>query len=265
MGEHLPGPAKTEGSLKDSAMITVRKSETLGTTESDGIIIKCHFSFSDYHDANYIHDGQLRVVNQIDLAPGQSYHLRHEENVDILTWVQSGKIFSETDFFPDETLGEADLHVLSTGEGCNNMTWTAGTTGASLIQIWMIPDCENAIREQTVRLSEISDRDGSFHILASGFPEDDPEDDVSIDDNSPATLRLQARLMISELPAGEAAEYITSSEREMYLLVISGSVAIANTTVMGGEAAAIHKMERLLVTAHEKTLMLLADIPSGAS
>lgn len=62
------------------------------------------------------------------------------------------------------------------------MAWQAGADGASFIQFWLLADTEGGSPTQEARPAFPRLEDGGFRIIASGFPEDDPEMAEVIDD-----------------------------------------------------------------------------------
>ena len=243
-------------------MITIRQAPTLGSAHSDTLILRCHFAFADYQDPAHIHDGRLRVLNLGMLKPEQAYHLGPEANVDILTWLSAGSLVSHADGFEQEEVGQGGLHLLSTGTGCKRLEWSAGPEGATFIQFWFMADVEGVAPAQEVRASFLQLEDGGFRILASGFPEDDPEEDGQITDGAPVTLTARARLLHAIIPAAEGAAYSTTLGRDLYLLVVSGIVTIDGYVLHCGDAAAITGQQDIVVIAQEKAELLLVDVAS---
>ena len=241
-------------------MITIRRADTLGSAHSDTLILRCHFAFSDYQDPAYTHDGRLRVLNLGTLKPVQVYHLGPEANVDILTWLSAGGLVSNADGFEQEKVGQGGLHLLSTGIGCKRLEWSAGPEGATFIQFWFMADVEGVSPAQEVRASFPQLEDGGFRILASGFPEDDPEEEGQITDGAPVTLTARARLLHAIIPAAEGAAYSATLGRDLYLLVVSGIVTIDGYVLHCGDAAAITDQQDIVVIAQEKAELLLVDV-----
>ncbi|GBQ24970.1 pirin [Acetobacter estunensis NRIC 0472] len=241
-------------------MITVRRADTLGIAHDGGVTFHCHFAFADWQDTAHVHEGRLRVVNQATLMSGETCRLGPEANVDILSWVKRGGLHVQIDEFPHESLPAGDLHLASTGTGCVHLQWTADKEGAEFFQFWLMNDTEGDTPLQTVRAADPAQADGGFHILASGFPEDDPEDRTVVEDGSPAVLRARARFLQATIPAGEGAAYQTSSGRDLYLVVVSGQMRIGNEVLMPGDGAAVEDEDNLVVIAKESGVVLLMDI-----
>lgn len=241
-------------------MMTIRRADTLGSARSDGLTLRCHFAFADYRGPACMHEGRLRAINTGMLPPGGSYHLGPEASVDILTWLGSGRVTAHADDFAPEDVRAGGLHLASTGRGYRTLEWKAGADGASFIQFWLMADTEGTPPAQETRAALAQFEDGGFTILASGFPEDDPEESESVSDGAPVTLSARARLLHAAIAAGEGAAYQTSAGRDLYLVVVSGTVSIDASILHAGDGAAITDATDLTVIAYEAAVVLLTDV-----
>lgn len=245
-------------------MITIRRADTLGCAHLDTLTLRCHFAFADYQDPAHTHEGCLRVLNIGTLAPEKAYHLGQETNVDILTWLSAGNLSSHIEGFHLEEIGAGGVHLVSAGTGCKALEWKASATGAAFIQFWFMADIEGLQPAQETRAAFPELEHGGFRILASGFPEDDPEEEEQITDGAPVTLTARARLLHASIPAGQGAAYNTTSGRDLYLLVVSGMVIVDGNILNTGDAAAITEQQNLIVIAQENSVLLLSDVAAKA-
>ncbi|WP_130732784.1 hypothetical protein [Komagataeibacter xylinus] len=241
-------------------MITIRHAASLGTAHDSGQVLRCHFAFADYADPAHGHEGRLRAVNACTLPAGETYRIGPEAAVDIVTWVADGTLATGMDGFEPDALGTGGLHLASTGSGCAQLAWCAGGQGASFIQFWFLADTQGMAPAQEMRPALPELEEGGFRILASGFPEDDPEEGESMEDGAPVTLAARARLLHAAIPAGEGAAYGTAPGRVLYLLVVSGAVRIGTQGLSAGDAAAISGLTDITVMADEAAVVLLADV-----
>lgn len=243
-------------------MMTIRRSNTLGTSHSGGQILRCYFAFADYQDQAHTHEGRLRAVNNATLLPNSSYQIGPEAAVDIVTWVRSGTLTTAVDDFPAEDIRVKGLHLISTGTGCSTLQWKAGEQGASFIQFWFLPDIDGTTPAQEKRPSFSEYENGGFQIIASGFPEDDPEELETSVEGAPIALNARARLLHAAIPGREGAAYSTTPGRDLYFLVVSGCVTIEGETLHEGDAVALESVTELTVIAKEDSEVLLADVAS---
>ncbi|MBB2205388.1 pirin family protein [Gluconacetobacter takamatsuzukensis] len=244
-------------------MIAIRRAGSLGEVRQGDAVLHCHFAFGPYQDPLHVHDGRLRVVNRVQLAADADYGLGPEQDVDIASWVIDGALVAHSALFADETIGTGGLHLVSAAAGCRSMGWRAGSAGASFLQFWFLPDEEGGTPAQEARPAFAGLEDGGFRILASGFPEDDPEDVGTIADGAPVVLRARARLLHAAIPQGEGACYRTTPGRALYLVVVRGTVTLDSACLGPGDGARIDGETQFIVVASEDSVILLADIAAG--
>ncbi|OUJ10278.1 pirin family protein [Acetobacter sp. DsW_059] len=246
-------------------MLKVRRAETLGQVTDGEAHLHCHFAFGAYNDPAHMHNGRLRVVNQISLPAQAQYVAGPEKNVDIVTWVTQGSVTTQCEHFHAETINKGDIQVLCTATGCTGLSWKAGAEAAQLLQFWFLPDCKGGIPMQEIRNTSGYPDTTGFRIIASGFPDDDPEEEETIRDGAPAALLGSGRLLHTTLSAGEGARYQTTPGRSLFLLVVSGTVTLEDTTLDAGDSAAISEQQELLIIAQSDASVLLADTAYDAS
>lgn len=243
-------------------MITIRRANSLGQVQRGDALLYCHFAFGAYQDPQHVHDGRLRAVNVAHLPANADYVLGPERNVDIATWVADGTLTARSDLFADASIGTGGLHLISTAAGCLSMDWRAGVGGAAFLQFWFLPDDEGGTPVQEARPAFAGLEDGGFRILASGFPEDDPEETGTITDGAPVVLRARARLLHAAIPQGEGASYQTTKGRALYLVVVRGTVTLDSACLGPGDGARIDDAQQCIVVASEDAVILLADTAS---
>lgn len=207
----------------------------------------------------------LATVARVNLPAGQTFTQPPPVlDRDILTWIHRGAVRACAAPFPPEDLTENWLHAVGTEPNGASPTWQA-MCDSTLIQFHILPETQEAAPEQSVRPAFAALEDGGFRILASGFAEDDPEDNpeatLTITDGAPLTLRSRSRLLHAALPQGEGAAYQTTPERALFLLVVEGQARIDGTTLQPQDAALITGEENLTVIASTQSVLLLVDTP----
>ncbi|OUI99277.1 pirin [Acetobacter orientalis] len=240
-------------------MIDVKLANTWGVAQVGPVTVRCHFAFADVCHAGLKQGGHLRALNAVQLAAKQTYELGPEAAVDIVTWVHSGSLTAQMNGFDAQTLAPQGLHLASTGSGCSRIIWQSGTEGAVFYQIWLLADVAGTTPEQETRPAQLALEDGGFRILASGFPEDDPEEGAEIEDGAPVTLYARARVLHTILPEGEGAAYCTTPQRMLLLLVVEGVVTLGQIMLHAGDTATLREQTDLTVIAQSTATVLLID------
>lgn len=245
-------------------MIRLFPAAALAATRHGMADLRCHFPFADLTAAPLTHWGHLRVANTITLAPEERFELGREEATEILTYVASGTLQARVGprVAADEQgdwLRAGDLHQLSCGEGVDRSSWTAGPEGAVLFQAWLLPEVEGGVLETAIRRREPPDGGPGLTILASGFPEDAPEDGLYRDAGVPVPVRTYARVLSGNVGSAMAARYDTLPARFLYLVILNGTVTVNGTPAAAGDRLVATGEARLSLDAPDEGRFLLID------
>lgn len=137
-------------------------------------------------------------------------------------------------------------------------TWKTGGAPASLLQLWLMPEEEGGAPEMGLRRNR--DRFGHEHVLlASGFPEDDPEEADQGRSGDPLPLKARVRVLRLTLPTGGQAVIPTYADRCVYALVAAGQVEIQGFDAGAGCGVAITGCETVVVHAREPSTLVICD------
>lgn len=245
-------------------MIRLFPAAALAATRHGMADLRCHFPFAALTAAPLTHWGRLRVANTVTLGPEGRFELGREEATEILTYVVSGTLQARVG--PRGTADEqgawlhkGDLHQISCGEGAAPFSWTAGPEGAVLFQAWLLPEVEGGVLETAIRRREAPDGGAGMVILASGFPEDAPEDGLYRDAGVPVPVRTYARLLSGNVGSAMAGRYDTQSARFLYLVILSGTVTVNGTAAAAGDRLVATGETRLSLDAPDEGRFLLID------
>jgi redox-sensitive bicupin YhaK (pirin superfamily) len=150
-------------------MIDIRRAATRLHTDLGWLDSWHCFSFGSHYDPANTHHGLLLVSNDDRVAPGQGFGTHAHRDMEIVTWVLSGRLRHED---PEGNAGELYPGLaqrMSAGSGIAHSEMNASTTEeVHFVQMWVSPDTTGiAPGYEQLDLSSALE-DGALHAIASG-------------------------------------------------------------------------------------------------
>ena len=230
-------------------MIELRPFASLGGDNHGWLDAKHHFSFANYHDAQRMNWGNLRVWNDDVIAPKSGFPPHPHRDMEIITYVRSGAITHQDNLGNKGRTTAGDVQVMSAGTGITHAEYNLEEETTTIFQIWILPTRTGEKPGWGTRPFPKGDRSGRFVTLASGFANDDEA----------LPIRTDARVVAATLKAGESAEYALGGGRRAYLVPATGAVEIEGVRVNARDGAAISDEAKLTIKALEDSELVLVD------
>jgi redox-sensitive bicupin YhaK (pirin superfamily) len=234
-------------------MIALRAAGERGLTRTGWLESRHGFSFGAYHDPAHMGFGPLRVLNDDIVAGGGGFAPHRHANMEILTWVLSGRLAHRDSSGGGGELGPGDLQHMSAGSGIEHSEFNASATEpVHFLQIWIQPDRLNAPPRHAQRTFPESARRGRLCLVASP-------------DAAGDALRIaqDARMYVSLLESGDALDVPLDAGRRAYIQLARGRVLVGALDIAAGDAIAVSGESNLGLRATEATELLWFDLPGA--
>src|SRR5690349_20320053 len=128
------------------------------------------FSFADYHDPQNVHWGVLRVLNDDRIAPGGAFGLHPHRDMEIVTYVLSGRLVHEDSMGNRGVVGPGGVQYMSAGTGVRHSEANdSDTEPLHLVQMWVIPAHRGMTPQYGQKAFSQEERLGSWLPVASGM------------------------------------------------------------------------------------------------
>lgn len=229
-------------------MIDLRPFDSLGGADHGWLKARHHFSFSNYHDENRVHWGNLRVWNDDSIAPKTGFPPHPHRDMEIITYVREGAITHKDSLGNTGRTEAGNVQVMSAGTGITHAEYNMEDIKTELFQIWILPTSAGGEPQWGTKPFPLSDRSGKFVALASGFGEE-----------GALEIRTNARVAAATIKSGETVSYPLGAARKAYLVPATGRVEIEDTVVNTRDGVAIREVETLVIKALEDSEVLLVD------
>ena len=233
-------------------MITIRKSRERGHADHGWLDSHHTFSFANYHDPAHMGYRSLRVINEDRVAQGRGFGAHAHRDMEILSYVLSGKLAHKDSMGHTELLGPNEIQKMSAGSGVVHSEFNGSDTEpVHFLQIWIEPKTRGTAPAYEQLKFEAEEKRNRFKLLASSTPT-----------AGAATLNQDAKVSVAELEAGKELHYDLGVDRHAWLHVIHGEVSVNGTKLSTGDAVAVDQEQALDIAAQgePKSEILLFDL-----
>lgn len=220
-------------------MLTIRKSNERGHANHGWLDSYHTFSFANYYDPAHMGYQSLRVINEDRIAEGRGFGAHPHRDMEILTYVLSGKLAHKDSMGHVEVLGPNEIQKMSAGTGVVHSEFNGSDSEpVHLFQIWIEPKSAGTTPAYEQLKFEPAEKLDRFRLLASPKPV-----------TGAATINQDANVSVAELTPGKSLAYELGSDRHAWLHVIRGEVTVNGQTLSAGDAVAADDEQQLNLTA----------------
>lgn len=227
-------------------MLDLRPFDLLGRYDGSWLQARYHFSFADYHDADRMGLGTLRVWNDDTIQPDGAFPLHGHRDMEIVTYVHEGAVTHEDSLGNQGRVEAGQVQVMSAGSGIRHSEANREPTPTRLFQIWIRPERTGLPPRWETR--SVPRRHGTIEVLASGFPEDE---------GGPALFQ-RARVLAATLDSGGRVEWALRG-RPGYLVPARGVIRAGGIVVGERCGLAVTGEESLVLDAEGEAEVVMVE------
>jgi redox-sensitive bicupin YhaK (pirin superfamily) len=231
-------------------MLTLRPSRERGHADHGWLQSYHSFSFADYHDPRHMGFGNLRVINEDWVAPGQGFGTHGHRDMEIVTYVLEGELAHRDSMGNVETIPPGDVQRMSAGTGVRHSEFNhAQGAQTHLLQIWILPDRTGIAPGYEQKSFPEAEKRGRLRLVAS---RDGAEGSVH--------LNADAALRIGLFDGDESAELALDPRRKAYVHLVRGTLEVNGQPLQGGDAALIAQESQLVLRGGQDAEVLVFDL-----
>jgi redox-sensitive bicupin YhaK (pirin superfamily) len=231
-------------------MIDVIRSDTRGHADHGWLKARHTFSFADYYDAERVHFGPLRVINEDRIAPQSGFDTHPHRDMEIITYIVEGVIEHKDSMGNGTQISAGEVQRMTAGTGVLHSEFNrSADQELHLLQIWILPE-KNALEpgyEQTLFARE--DKLNQLRLVAS---RDGREGSL--------TIHQDVDLYASVLQAGEEISLREERERRFFVQVVAGELIINGVELFAGDGAMLDDEKTLTFAARRDAEFLVFNL-----
>jgi redox-sensitive bicupin YhaK (pirin superfamily) len=213
------------------------------------------FSFANFYDAEKVHFGALRVLNDDLIAPKMGFGTHPHDNMEIITIPLKG-VLKHRDSMHNEwqAVNAGEVQVMSAGTGVSHSEINGSQDEhLSLFQIWIIPYEKDISPRYDQKKFDVVERKNKLQILVS-----------PIDDKDTDSLKIHQNAVISRIDLDQDKTFkygLRSKYHGVYIMNIHGKISIDNENIGSRDAIGISETSDFVIKAEESASLLLIEVP----
>lgn len=230
-------------------MLTLRPSSARGHFNHGWLDSRHTFSFAEYRDPAHMGFRSLRVINEDIIAPGEGFPTHPHHDMEILTYVISGKLAHKDSMGNGRTIEAGEVQGMSAGTGITHSEYNASRgEPVHLLQIWIVPRTRSVTPAYGEWKPEGAHRN-AWSLAASG-------------DGAEGSILIQqdARMYVGLFDDATEIALPVEAGRHCWLQVAAGDAALGGITLAQGDGAAFAAEDASHIRAEAGSELLLFDL-----
>jgi len=210
------------------------------------------FSFANYYQADRIHFGALRVLNDDYIAPGQGFGMHPHDNMEIITIPFSGGVLHQDSMGNKGVVGPGEIQVMSAGTGIYHSEHNNSKSDPlTLFQIWVFPNKKNVTpRYDQISISELAKPDDFYQILSPNA------------EDQGVWIHADAWFHMADLSEGLELTYeLKKSGSGVFVQMIEGESEVEGNQLIGRDAVAFAGHSEISCKAIKNSKILVMEVP----
>ncbi|MFM9904570.1 MAG: pirin family protein [Pyrinomonadaceae bacterium] len=209
-------------------MITIRRSDDRGHANHGWLDTHYTFSFSDYHDPQFMGFRDLRVINEDYIEPDQGFPKHGHRDMEIITYMVSGELSHRDSLGNGETIRPNEVQRMTAGTGVLHSEFSSPTEKTHLLQIWILPEKDRLEPSYEQRFFSPEEKQGKLRLVASRGG-----------DSGSVHINQDVKLYASILDKNEQISLDLAEGRHAWVQVISGTLELNGEILNAGDGAAV--------------------------
>jgi quercetin 2,3-dioxygenase len=231
-------------------MFTLRKANERGHANHGWLDTWHTFSFAHYHDPEHMGFGDLRVINDDRVQPGQGFGTHGHRDMEIITYVLDGALEHKDSMGNGSVKRPGNVQRMSAGNGVRHSEFNASATDpVHLLQIWIEPNVTGIAPGYEEKHFTPDEKRGQLRLIAS------PDGAAGS-----VTIHQDARVYAALLDGADSVTHALAAGRRAYVHVARGTVTVNGHALAGGDGARISDESRIDFSKGSNAEILLFDL-----
>jgi quercetin 2,3-dioxygenase len=231
-------------------MITIRKAAERGHFDFGWLDTYHTFSFGDYYDPEFMGFRSLRVINEDRVAPRTGFPTHGHRDMEIITYILEGALEHRDSMGNGSVIRPGEVQRMTAGTGVTHSEANSSETEqVHLLQIWILPGTRGLKPGYEQKTFTDDEKRNRLRLVASADGRD-----------GSVTINQDASIYGSVLDAGHEVIHQLTPNRNAWVQVARGKIAINGNDLNQGDGTAISDEPAIAIVASEPVELLLFDL-----
>ena len=231
-------------------MLTVRKANERGHANHSWLDTWHTFSFAHYHDPAHMGFGDLRVINDDRVQPGQGFGTHGHRDMEIITYVLDGALEHKDSMGNGSVIRPGNVQRMSAGRGVRHSEFNASPSEpVHLLQIWIEPNVTDIAPGYEEKHFTPAEKRGQLRLIAA------PDGAAGS-----VTIHQDAHVYAALLDGTDNVTHPLAAGRKAYVHVARGAVTVNGQSLAGGDGARISDESQIVFANGSHAEVLLFDL-----
>ena len=208
------------------------------------------FSFANYHDAEWMRFGPLRVMVENHIQPHAGFPAHPHRDVEIVTYVAAGTLTHGDNFGHQAQVSAGEMQLISAGSrGMIHSEENRHDEIEHNYQMWLIPDRPGTTFAYHQLKYTDEERRGRFRLYVSPDGRD-----------GSMPINTDARIYAGLFSAEDRLEHTLATGRGAWIQMVSGKMQVGTITLEQGDGMGLTGMDTLEMVCAASAETLLFDV-----
>ena len=247
----LSGCSSATGQPSASMNTVFHPSDSRGHADHGWLDTYHSFSFANWHNAERMHFGALRVLNDDKVIGGAGFGTHPHDNMEIISIPLSGDLEHQDSMGNKTVIQEGDVQIMSAGTGIMHSEKNHNANEeVRFLQIWVFPNERDLTPSYDQITMDTTRQRNRLQCVASP------------DGSAGVTIHQNAWFHIGNLESGQGTGYdLHGRNQGAYVMVLEGEANVANHKLGRRDAIGIWDAESFQIEASADTKILVIEVP----
>ena len=211
------------------------------------------FSFAGYYQADRMHFGALRVLNDDTVAGGMGFGTHPHDNMEIISIPTSGDLEHKDSIGNTQVIKQGDVQVMSAGTGVQHSEKNKNQDQpVKFFQIWIFPNLKNVEPRYDQQHFDDTEKHNRLLTVVSPLGSNDPG----------VQIHQEAWFSLGKLDKDFQTIYeLKKNGNGVYVFVIEGEVSINGELLQKRDGMGITDTTGFDLVANTDAEVLLMEVP----